>query len=120
MPHDVEIFLLDFQLNSGRFGLGYKNLQPTGFCREDHLGKSRSISSWPQVRRSEPLQSCCLVFSFFGDGEDVSVVGVGVVESIRGNPNRILDQTPNLNTSGVFLCIGNCHVQPTEAVPSSF
>lgn len=43
---------------------GYKKLQPTGFWREDHLGKSRSISSWPQVRRFEPLQSCRLVFFF--------------------------------------------------------
>lgn len=104
-----------------RFGLGYKNLQPTGFWREDHLGKSRSISSWPQVRRFEPLQSCRLVF-FFADGEDLaSVVGVGVVQCIRGNPNHILDQNAKPQPTGVFLCsMGNCHAQPNEAVPSSF
>lgn len=100
---------------------GYKKLQPTGFWREDHLGKSRSISSWPQVRRFEPLQSCRLVF-FFADGEDlVSVVGVGVVQCIRGNPNHILDQNVKPQPTRVFLCsIGNCHAQPTEAVPSFF
>ena len=77
--------------------------------------------------KSEDLNPCRVVawsFLFFADGEDlVSVVGVGVVESIRGNQIQIayLIKTPNLNTTGVFLCsIGNCHVQPTEAVPSSF
>ena len=74
--------------------------------------------------KSEDLNPCRVVAwsFFFADGEDlVSVVGVGVVQCIRGNPNHILDQNVKPQPTRVFLCsIGNCHAQPTEAVPSFF